>query len=83
MIVLIPLRNVYSQDVYKRQMLVQHLVGYIPEDREEKTRDFFDLNLKLAYDFPIFKSVTLQVDVYKRQVLTPVSRPPTPFCRYG
>lgn len=32
--------------------------GYIPEDREEKTRDFFDLNLKLSYDFPIFKSAT-------------------------
>ena len=43
-------------------MLVQHLAGYIPEDREEKTRDFFDLNLKLSYDFPIFKSATLQVN---------------------
>ena len=30
--------------------------------REEKTRDFFDLNLKLSYDFPIFKSATLQVN---------------------
>ncbi len=47
---------------YTGSMLVQHLAGYIPEDREEKTRDFFDLNLKLAYDFPIFKSVTLQVN---------------------
>ena len=43
-------------------MLVQHLAGYIPEDREEKPRDFFDLNLKLSYDFPIFKSATLQVN---------------------
>ena len=24
---------------------------YIPEDREEKTPDFFDLNMKVAYDF--------------------------------
>lgn len=47
---------------YTGSMLVQHLKGYIPEDREEKTRDFFDMNIKLAYDFPIFKSVTLQVN---------------------
>ena len=47
---------------YTGSMLVQHLAGYIPEDREEKTRDFFDLNLKLSYDFPIFKSATLQVN---------------------
>ena len=52
---------------YTGSMLVQHLAGYIPEDREEKTKDFFDLNVKVAYDFPLYKSVTLQVDVYKRQ----------------
>ena len=43
-------------------MLVQHLAGYIPEDREEKTPDFFDLNMKVAYDFPLYKSVTLQLN---------------------
>ena len=36
---------------YTGTMLVQHLAGYIPEDREEKTPDFFDLNMKVAYDF--------------------------------
>ena len=53
-------------------MLVQHLAGYIPEDREEKTRDFFDLNLKLSYDFPIFKSATLQVTPEYRISSTPI-----------
>ena len=43
-------------------MLVQHLAGYIPEDREEKTSDFFDLNMKVSYDFPLYKSVTLQLN---------------------
>lgn len=47
---------------YTGSMLVQHLKGYIPEDREETTPGFFDMNLKLAYDFPLFSSVTLQVN---------------------
>lgn len=47
---------------YTGSMLVQHLKGYIPEDREETTPGFFDMNVKLAYDFPLFKSVTLQVN---------------------
>lgn len=47
---------------YTGSMLVQHLQGYIPEDREEKTPDFFDMNIKVAYDIPVFKSVTLQVN---------------------
>jgi len=47
---------------YTGSMLVQHFEGYIPEDREEKTPDFFDMNIKLAYDFPLLKSVTLQLN---------------------
>lgn len=47
---------------YTGSMLVQHLKGYIPEDREETTPGFFDMNVKLAYDFPLFKSVSLQVN---------------------
>lgn len=47
---------------YTGSMLVQHLKGYIPEDREETTSDFFDMNIKLAYDIPLLKSVKLQVN---------------------
>lgn len=47
---------------YTGSMLVQHLKGYIPEDRDEVTPGFFDMNVKLAYDFPIYKYVTLQVN---------------------
>lgn len=47
---------------YTGSMLVQHLKGFIPEDREEKTKDFFDMNVKVAYDFPLYKSVTLQLN---------------------
>ena len=54
---------------YTGTMLVQHLAGYIPEDREEKTPDFFDLNMKVAYAFPLYKSVTLQVNAGVQNIL--------------
>lgn len=47
---------------YTGSMLVQHLAGYISEDQENITSDFFDLNLKVAYDIPLYKTVTLQVN---------------------
>lgn len=54
--------NVSLTGTYTGSMLVQHLAGFIPEDREETTKDFFDMNLKLAYDIPLFSTVTLQVN---------------------
>ena len=47
---------------YTGSMLVQHMAGFIPEDREETTPDFFDMNIKLAYDIPLYKTVTLQLN---------------------
>ncbi|MDR2913671.1 MAG: TonB-dependent receptor [Tannerella sp.] len=47
---------------YTGSMLVQHFEGYIPEDREEKTPDFFDMSMKFSYDIPVFSSVTLQLN---------------------
>lgn len=47
---------------YTGSMLVQHMAGFIPEDREEKTPEFFDMNIKLAYDIPIFSTTTLQIN---------------------
>lgn len=54
--------NISLTGTYTGRMLVQHLAGYIPEDREEKTDGFFDMNVKLSYDIPLFNSVTLQVN---------------------
>lgn len=42
-------------------MLVQHLAGYIPTDQAVKTPDFFDLNVKLAYEFPLYDELALEV----------------------
>ena len=47
---------------YTGSMLVQHYAGYIEKDTEVETPDFFDLNLKLTYDFEINTSVKLQIN---------------------
>ena len=47
---------------YTGSMLMQHFEGYISEDREEKTPDFFDMNAKLTYDIPLYRNVTLQLN---------------------
>ncbi len=47
---------------YTGNMLVQHLAGYIPMDKAVKTPDFFDMNIKLAYDFHIYKDINLEVN---------------------
>ena len=47
---------------YNGNMLVQHLAGYIPMDKAVKTPDFFDMNIKLAYDFHIYKDINLEVN---------------------
>lgn len=45
---------------YTGNMLVEHHKGYIEENKTEKTPDFFDLGFKAAYDFKLYKSITLQ-----------------------
>jgi len=47
---------------YTGSMLVQHMAGYIPEDREENTPEFFDATIKLAYDIPIFNNTKFQIN---------------------
>ena len=43
-------------------MLVQHLAGYIPLDKAVETPDFFDMNIKLAFEFPLYKELKLEVN---------------------
>ena len=47
---------------YTGSMLVQHLAGYIPLDKAVETPDFFDMNIKLAYEFPLYKELKLEVN---------------------
>ena len=36
---------------YTGSMLVQHFSGYIQEDTERKTPDFYDIGMKFQYEF--------------------------------
>lgn len=46
---------------YTGSMLVQHMASYIDKDVAVNTRDFFDMGVKVAYDFKLYKSVDLQL----------------------
>ncbi|MDR2918175.1 MAG: TonB-dependent receptor [Tannerella sp.] len=46
---------------YTGSMLVQHLAGVIEKDIAVKTPEFFDMNLKLAYQFPIYQHAKLEI----------------------
>ncbi|OQC36277.1 MAG: Colicin I receptor precursor [Bacteroidetes bacterium ADurb.Bin041] len=47
---------------YTGSMLVQHFAGYIAEATEKETTQFYDINLKLAYDFKLNSSAKLQLN---------------------
>jgi outer membrane receptor for ferrienterochelin and colicins len=54
--------NISLSGTYTGSMLVQHFEGYVAEDTEKKTPDFYDLNLKLSYDFKLNSSAKLQLN---------------------
>ncbi|MGN0189865.1 MAG: TonB-dependent receptor plug domain-containing protein, partial [Candidatus Cryptobacteroides sp.] len=47
---------------YTGSMLVEHHSGYIVQNRTERTRDFFDLNCKISYDFKLYGHIGLQLN---------------------
>lgn len=53
---------------YTGSMLVQHMAGFIPEDREETTPDFFDMGVKLSYNIPLTKFVNFEVSAGVKNV---------------
>ena len=50
-------------------MLVQHFAGYIPEDEEVETPVFFELDIKLCYDIPLYKHYTLEINAGVKNLL--------------
>lgn len=54
--------NISFSGTYTGTMLVQHFSGYIIEDSERKTPEFYDLNVKTSYDFKITSNSILQVN---------------------
>ena len=53
---------------YTGEMLVPHAKGYIPKDIAVDTRDFLDMDVKLAYDFSISKEIGLQLNAGVRNI---------------
>ena len=47
---------------YTGQMLVQHNAGYIEADRSELTPSFWDLGLKLSYNFQLTNTIGLEIN---------------------
>ena len=50
-------------------MLVQHFAGYVPEDEEVTTPTFFEWDIKLCYDIPLYKHYTLEINVGVKNIL--------------
>lgn len=48
---------------YTGEMLVQHAAGYIPKDRAELTPDFWEVNAKLTYCFPLSSTTDLDISL--------------------
>ena len=46
---------------YTGSMLVEHHAGWIETNRTEKTRGFFDMNFKAAYDIKLYTNIKLQL----------------------
>ncbi len=55
-------------------MLISHLVGYIPQDEEVKTPAFWDLGIRLAYDIHLYKHYCLEVSCGVKNVLDQFQR---------
>jgi len=54
---------------YTGTMLVQHYAGYIAEDEEVKTPEFFDMNFRLAYNLLISEGIKLQLNTGVQNIL--------------
>ena len=50
-------------------MLVQHFAGFVPEDEEVKTPVFFEWDVKLCYDIPLYKHYTLEINAGVKNIL--------------
>jgi len=54
---------------YTGSMLIEHHKGFLEENRTEQTPAFWDINFKMAYDFRIFRSISLQINAGVQNIL--------------
>ena len=55
-------------------MLVPHLAGFVPQDEEVVTPAFWDLGIRLAYDFHLYKHYCLCLSGGVKNVLDQFQR---------
>ena len=61
--------NITTNGKVTGNMLVQHYAGYIPQDEEVETTPFFEWDIKLAYEIPLYKNYTLEISVGVKNLL--------------
>ena len=54
---------------YTGSMLIEHHAGFIDSNKNVETPDFWDLNFKIAYDFKIYSSFSLQLNAGVQNML--------------
>ena len=54
--------NIALSGTYTGSMLVQHFAGYVAEDVEVITPNFFDMGIKVAYDIKLSNNSVLQLN---------------------
>jgi outer membrane receptor for ferrienterochelin and colicins len=66
--------SVALSGTYTGSMLVEHHAGYIAENRTELTPDFFDMGIKLAYDFKFYETIGFQINAGVQNIFNSYQR---------
>lgn len=59
---------------YTGPMLVQHFAGWVEKDVANLTNAFFDMGLKLSYDFRIYRTIGLQINAGVKNIFNSYQR---------
>ena len=54
--------SVAFSGTYTGSMLIPHAAGYIAQDENVTTPDFFDMNMKISYTIPVCHQINLQLN---------------------
>ena len=55
-------------------MLIQHFAGYVAEDEEVISPTFFDMGIKLAYEIPLYRLYSLEINAGVKNIFDSFQR---------
>ena len=55
-------------------MLIQHFAGYVAEDEEVVSSTFFDMGIKLAYEIPLYRLYSLEINAGVKNIFNSFQR---------